>query len=134
MSCSSEMNKEIYDSSFFLEFVSRGAGDDDNDGDDGRISPEHPNPRTTYGICCPWMRGAWDLDALGKLFRRPRARAHGLTHGPISQARCPGPILIQLGSIFLKKTVLQHASLFRSLLVQLGILSVWQLMPLTLTF
>ena len=23
-----------------------------------------------YGICCPWVRGGWDLDALGKLFRR----------------------------------------------------------------
>ena len=23
-----------------------------------------------YGICCPWMRGGWGLDALGKFFRR----------------------------------------------------------------
>ena len=31
-----------------------------------------------YGICCPWARGGWDLDALGKFFRRrrrPRLRA-----------------------------------------------------------
>ena len=27
-----------------------------------------------YGICCPWVRGGWDLDALGKLFRRRRRR------------------------------------------------------------
>ncbi len=25
-------------------------------------------------ICCPWVRGGWDLDALGKLFRRRRRR------------------------------------------------------------
>ena len=25
-----------------------------------------------YGICCPWVRGGWDLDALGKFFRRRR--------------------------------------------------------------
>ena len=40
-----------------------------------------------YRICCPWVRGGWDLDALGKLFcrrrrrrrrRRPRLRAGGL--------------------------------------------------------
>ena len=23
-----------------------------------------------YGMCCPWVRGGWDLDALGKFFRR----------------------------------------------------------------
>ena len=23
-----------------------------------------------YGTCCPWVRGGWDLDALGKSFRR----------------------------------------------------------------
>ena len=27
-----------------------------------------------YGICCPWVRGGWDLDALGKFFRRRRPR------------------------------------------------------------
>ena len=27
-----------------------------------------------YGICCPWVRGGWDLDALGKFFRRHRRR------------------------------------------------------------
>ena len=27
-----------------------------------------------YGICCPWVRGGWDLDALGKCFRRRRRR------------------------------------------------------------
>ena len=27
-----------------------------------------------YGICCPWVRGGWDLDALGKFFRRLRRR------------------------------------------------------------
>ena len=27
-----------------------------------------------YGICRPWVRGGWDLDALGKLFRRRRRR------------------------------------------------------------
>ena len=27
-----------------------------------------------YGICCPWVRGGWDLDALGKFFRRRRRR------------------------------------------------------------
>ena len=26
------------------------------------------------GICCPWVRGGWDLDALGKFFRRRRRR------------------------------------------------------------
>ena len=26
-----------------------------------------------YGICCPWVRGGWGLDALGKFFRRRRA-------------------------------------------------------------
>ena len=39
-----------------------------------------------YGICWPWVRGGWDLDALGKFFRRlcrrcrrrrPRLRAGG---------------------------------------------------------
>ena len=25
-----------------------------------------------YGICCPWVRGGRDLDALGKFFRRRR--------------------------------------------------------------
>ena len=29
-----------------------------------------------YGICCPWVRGGWDLDALGKFFRRRRRRRH----------------------------------------------------------
>ena len=23
-----------------------------------------------YGICCPWVRGGWGLEALGKFFRR----------------------------------------------------------------
>ena len=27
-----------------------------------------------YGICRPWVRGGWDLDALGKFFRRRRRR------------------------------------------------------------
>ena len=27
-----------------------------------------------YGICCPWVRGGWDLDALGIFFRRRRRR------------------------------------------------------------
>ena len=27
-----------------------------------------------YGICCPWVRGGWDLDALGKFFRRRHRR------------------------------------------------------------
>ena len=27
-----------------------------------------------YGICCPWVRGGWDLDALGNFFRRRRRR------------------------------------------------------------
>ena len=27
-----------------------------------------------YGICCPWVRGGWDLDTLGKFFRRRRRR------------------------------------------------------------
>ena len=27
-----------------------------------------------YGICCPWVRGGWGLDALGKIFRRRRRR------------------------------------------------------------
>ena len=35
-----------------------------------------PNERASidcpYGICCPWVRGGWDLDALGKFFRRRR--------------------------------------------------------------
>ena len=26
------------------------------------------------GICCRWVRGGWDLDALGKFFRRRRRR------------------------------------------------------------
>ena len=29
-----------------------------------------------YGICCPWVRGGWDLDALGKFVRRRRRRRH----------------------------------------------------------
>ena len=29
-----------------------------------------------YGICCPWVRGGWDLDALEKFFRRRRRRRH----------------------------------------------------------
>jgi hypothetical protein len=31
-----------------------------------------------YGICCPWVRGGWDLDALGKFFRRRRRRPRPL--------------------------------------------------------
>ena len=27
-----------------------------------------------YGICCPWVRGGWGLDALEKFFRRRRRR------------------------------------------------------------
>ena len=27
-----------------------------------------------YGICCPWVRGGWGFDALGKFFRRRRRR------------------------------------------------------------
>ena len=27
-----------------------------------------------YGICCPWVRGGWGLDAQGKFFRRRRRR------------------------------------------------------------
>ena len=27
-----------------------------------------------YGICCPWVRGGWGLDGLGKFFRRRRRR------------------------------------------------------------
>ena len=27
-----------------------------------------------YGLCCVWVRGGWDLDALGKFFRRRRRR------------------------------------------------------------
>ena len=27
-----------------------------------------------YGICCPWVRGGWGLEALGKIFRRRRRR------------------------------------------------------------
>mgnify|MGYP002807576045 CR=1 FL=1 len=30
------------------------------------------------GICCPWVRGGWDLDALGKFFRRRRRRRRPL--------------------------------------------------------
>ena len=29
-----------------------------------------------YGICCPWVRGRWDLDCLGKFFRRCHRRGH----------------------------------------------------------
>ena len=25
-----------------------------------------------HGICCPWVRGGWGLDGLGKFFRRRR--------------------------------------------------------------
>ena len=32
--------------------------------------------KNPYGICCPWVRGGWDLDALGKFFRRRRRRRH----------------------------------------------------------
>ena len=35
-------------------------------GDGARIYP--------YWICCPWVRGWWGLDALGKFFRRRRRR------------------------------------------------------------
>ena len=31
-----------------------------------------------YGICCPWVREGWDLDALGKFFRRRRRRPRPL--------------------------------------------------------
>ena len=31
-----------------------------------------------YGICCPWVRGGWGLDALGKFFRRRRRRRRPL--------------------------------------------------------
>ena len=31
-----------------------------------------------YGICCPWVRGGWDLDALGEFFRRRRRRRRPL--------------------------------------------------------
>ena len=27
-----------------------------------------------YRICCPWVRGGWDSDALGKFFRRHHRR------------------------------------------------------------
>ena len=46
-----------------------------------------------YGICCPWVRGGWALDALGKFFRRRRRRrrrrlrAGGLQMG-FRQFRC----------------------------------------------
>ena len=26
------------------------------------------------GVCCPWVRGGWDLDALEKFFHRRRRR------------------------------------------------------------
>ena len=44
-----------------------------------------------YGICCPWVRGGWDLDALGKFFRRRRRR------------RRPRPLLFRQ---FLEKVVI----------------------------
>ena len=30
--------------------------------------------RDHHGLCCLWVRGEWDLDALGKFFRRRRRR------------------------------------------------------------
>ena len=46
-----------------------------------------------YGICCPWVRGGWDLDALGKFFRRRRRR----------RRRRPRPLLLRQ---FLEKVVI----------------------------
>ena len=45
-----------------------------------------------YGICCPWVRGGWDLDALGKFFRRRRRRR-----------RRPRPLLFRQ---FLEKVII----------------------------
>ena len=41
-----------------------------------------------YGICCPWVRGGWDLDALGECFRGRRRR------------RRPRPVVKKLGYQF----------------------------------
>ena len=68
-----------------------------------------------YGICCPWVRGGWDLDALGKFFRRRRRR----------RRRRPRPLLfrhilgksrqlshfhekLHLGTFIFKKVVFQN--------------------------
>ena len=45
-----------------------------------------------YGICCPWVRGGWGLDALGKFFRRRHRRR-----------RRPRPLLFRQ---FLEKVVI----------------------------
>ena len=50
-----------------------------------------------YGICCPWVRGGWDLDALGKFFRRRRRR------------RRPRPLLFR--QILEKVVIFSHFSL-----------------------
>ena len=47
-----------------------------------------------YGICCPWVRGGWDLDALEKFFRRRRRRR---------RRRRPRPLLFRQ---FLEKVVI----------------------------
>ena len=58
-----------------------------------------------YGICCPWVRGGWDLDALGKFFRRRRRRR-----------RRPRPLLFRqiletnrhVQSLLMKNNILGH--------------------------
>ena len=52
-----------------------------------------------YGICCTWVRGGWDLDALGKFFRRRRRRRRPRLRVPLlfrwilikSRHFCPAP-------------------------------------------
>ena len=52
-----------------------------------------------YGICCPWVRGGWDLDALGKFFRRRRRR------------RRPRPLLF--------RQILEQSRQFHSFLMEI---------------
>ena len=63
-----------------------------------------------YGICCPWVRGGWDLDALGEFFRRRRRRR-----------RRPRPLLfrqiletIVISNIFHENVILGHLLFRRS--------------------
>ena len=50
-----------------------------------------------YGICCPWVRGGWNLDALGKFFGRRRRRRRRLRAGGLN------PFEINLRWLHMKK-------------------------------
>ncbi len=48
-----------------------------------------------YGICCPWVRGGWNLDALGKLFGRCRHHPFGIPAGHVGlEILFSGPVKV----------------------------------------